>query len=185
MLLTYGADVNYQDDNGYTGVKTAVEVGDLEMVKLLLGAGGDMTILSAMDADDALHWAAREGHVEMGRLLLAYGANVNYQDNTGCTALNIAVEEGCVEMVNFLLDAGADMTILGGWGSGNVLHTAAKNENVEVVALLLQRGADPNAPDMDGCTASYLQHFFRRLGKNSPEETSQILALLKAAGATD
>ena len=157
----------------------AAAQGDVNLVQTLLAQGMSADIV-AFD-ESMLIRAAQFGQVEVARLLLANGANVNYRDPTGYTALTSAVEEGSIEMVNLLLDAGADLTILGGSGAGSALHSAARDGNVEIVRLLLQRGADPNAPDMDGCTVSYLQRFL--FLEKRPEVTTQILALLKAAGA--
>ncbi|MGI4788589.1 MAG: ankyrin repeat domain-containing protein [Janthinobacterium lividum] len=85
-------------------------------------------------------------------------------------------------MVTLLIDAGADMNALGGMDSGSALHKAARDQHIDMVKLLLDRGTDPNIEDMDGDTVSYLQHFFS--AQRPPEKTLQILELLKEFGAT-
>ena len=172
------------DDSPTMQLCYAVDEGNIPLVKALLAQGLSVNTLGPC-TESMLIRAAQFSQVEAARILLEHGANVNYQDNTCCTALKDAVVEGSLEMVTLLLDAGADMTILGGADTGNALHTASRQGHIEIARLLLQRGADPDAPDMEGCTASYLQHFFRSLGMNDPDVSTQILALLKAAGAAD
>ena len=157
----------------------AAAQGDVNLVQTLLAQG--MSADTVAFDESMLIQAAQFSQVKVARLLLANGANVNYKDPTGYTALTSAVEEGSIEMVNLLLDAGADLTILGGSGAGSALHSAARDGQVEIVRLLLQRGADPNALDMDGCSVTYLQRFL--FLEKRPEVTTQILALLKAAEA--
>lgn len=54
--------------------------------------------------------AAGSGCVEVARLLLDRGANVNAKDGDGWTALIKAAQAGHIEMVQLLMDHGADMT---------------------------------------------------------------------------
>jgi ankyrin repeat protein len=42
----------------------------------------------------ALHWAARDGHVAVVRLLLEKGADVTVEDKRGSTALDLAADNG-------------------------------------------------------------------------------------------
>ena len=159
----------------------AVTEAELDRVKAFLDEGMIADTLSYME-ESLLQRAADLGHVQVARLLIERGANVNFQDGTGYTALMNAVEGDHLEMVSLLLDAGADMAALGGSDAGSALHKAARDQNIEMVRLLLDRSADPNVEDMDGDTASYLQHFFST--QNPPDKTAQILELLKEAGAT-
>ena len=172
----------WDDDSPPMQFHYAVSQADVKQVQDFLAQG--MSADTKIDfGESLLGRAAYLGHIEIARLLLDRGADVNYNDDTGYTALKLAAEEGHLEMVRLLLDAGADMTICGGLDAGNPLHKAAQCGHVAVVRLLLERGADPNAPDMDGETVSYLQRLL--FLEKRPEVTSQILALLKAAGATD
>ena len=158
----------------------AAAQGDVNLVETLLVQDISADTVGPFD-ESMLIRAAQFGQIEVAEMLLAHRANVNYKGPAGYTALTSAVEEGSLEMVRLLLDTGADMSILGGSGSGTALHSAARDGQVEIVRLLLQRGADPNALDMDGRSVTYLQRFL--FLEKRPEVTTQILALLKAAGA--
>ena len=157
----------------------AAAQGDVNLVQTLLAQG--MSADTVAFDESMLIRAAQFGQIEVAKMLLAHGANVNYKGPAGYTALTSAVEEGSLERVRLLLDTGADMSILGGSGSGTALHSAARYGQVEIVRLLLQRGADPNALDMDGRSVTYLQRLL--FLEKRPEVTTQILALLKAAEA--
>lgn len=172
----------WDDDSPPMQFYYAAAQGDVTQVQALLAQGMSVNTMYPFD-ESLLIRAAQFSQLEVARLLLDHGADVDHQDNTGCTALKSAVEEDSVEMVDLLLDAGADMTILGGTDAGNALHTAARDGHVEIVRLLLRRGADPNAPDGDGCSVSYLQRLL--FLEERPEVTSEILALLQSAGAAD
>ncbi|XP_011260652.1 uncharacterized protein LOC105253960 isoform X2 [Camponotus floridanus] len=55
-----------------------------------------------------LHEACSKGHLEIAKLLLAYGANVSESANGGIRPLHEAVENGATELVRLLLSYGAD-----------------------------------------------------------------------------
>ena len=93
-----------------------------------------------------LHEAAKRGHLDAVRLLLAQGADPNARepgDNT--TPLHWAAAHGHVHVVRALLDAGADVHGVGDLHDGDVIGWATLGEpegtHEQVVTLLLERGA--------------------------------------------
>ena len=62
--------------------------------------------------DDAgrtpLHLAATHCRIDMARLLLDKGAEIDAKAAGGATALHLAAQAGCVDMVNLLLAKGAN-----------------------------------------------------------------------------
>ena len=107
----------------------------------------------------ALVFAARQGDLESARLLLDAGADVNQTTEYGWTPLLTAVHNRYYRLAALLLERGADPNIAnkGGWSP---LYIATDNRNIEsgdyptrmpdldhleLVALLLAGGADPNA----------------------------------------
>jgi ankyrin repeat protein len=58
--------------------------------------------------ETALHLAAGEGHLEIVKLLLEHGADVNAKTAYE-TALHLAAGEGHLEIVKLLLEHGADV----------------------------------------------------------------------------
>ena len=120
----------------------ASEAGDFEKVKTLLSAGAERDIMAFEDTT-ALIWAAREGHTQVVKALLAAGVDVNKRydgDDTGSTALMWASEKGHTDIVKLLLAAGADVNIVP-MHIDSPLITAQKAGYDEIVQLLRAAGA--------------------------------------------
>ena len=88
--------------------------------------------------------AARVGNLEIGKLLLAAGAEIDVNVNPDGTALAEAAHEGHSDFVTLLLGKGADVNA-GSRGHGSALSAAANNGQTKIVALLLNKGAKVNA----------------------------------------
>ncbi len=85
--------------------------------------------------------------------LLTKGADSNFQDTFGATALMAASAAENKAIVELLLQKGAadpDIQAKFGW---TALHYASTLGNKALVELLLQKGADPNIKDNSGTTA--------------------------------
>lgn len=67
--------------------------------------------------DISLMYAANEGDVEGIRELLEAGANANFMDIDGRTALHVAACQGFTEVVEMLLRNGAKVDPKDRWGS--------------------------------------------------------------------
>jgi ankyrin repeat protein len=96
-----------------------------------------------------LHWAAGYGRVEIARMLIDAGADVNVQDEWGKTSLHWAASRGKVEIAQMLIDAGADLNLQtnGGW---TPLHMAAWHRRLEIVRMLIDAGARKDIPNKNG-----------------------------------
>lgn len=97
-------------------------------------------------------------------LLAARGAMLDHADRGGATALHRAVRARSPAAVSELLRLGAEVNPPLGKRGSTPLHLAvqstgasgtrgAPGEQVEIIALLLQHGADAMAPDARGRTA--------------------------------
>ena len=64
-------------------------------------------VKSLEDGDTPLHSAARQGRVELASLLIARGADINARNNSGKTALQLAIEEKQDAIAELLRKAGA------------------------------------------------------------------------------
>jgi ankyrin repeat protein len=100
--------------------------------------------------------AAQSGDLETLRALLAGGANPNFADENGDTALMAAAQQGHLALVEALLDAGADANARDGNG-WTALFKGAYNHELDtgfapVVKALLDAGADANATIHFGIT---------------------------------
>ncbi len=78
--------------------------GSAQVVEALLAAGARV---EGEQGGDALIAAARGNHVEVLRLLADAGADLNFKERSGDTALGAAVEAGAREAIAFLEERGA------------------------------------------------------------------------------
>src|SRR6476620_6996479 len=98
--------------DGFTALHLAAFFGKPEIARALLDAGAPVDTYTTNDlANQPLHAAAAGRHLEVCRLLLAAGADVNATQHGGYTPLHEAAQHGDVEMVELFLSAGADPTI--------------------------------------------------------------------------
>ena len=90
-----------------------------------------------------------ERRTPLVELSLWAGADPNYRDDDGRSALPAAVELGDSGIVPLLLDAGADPNARTADGEP-VAAVAAGSGDAGILAMLLQAGADPNARGESG-----------------------------------
>ncbi len=128
-------------------VAEAARAGDLEGVRRYVEAGLDVNAPLG-DGMTALHWAARNGHAEMARLLLDAGANVSAGTRIGrYTPLHVAARAGHHEVVAAVLERGADPNARATTTGASPLHLAAEAGDVESIRLLVAKGADVDGRD--------------------------------------
>jgi ankyrin repeat protein len=136
LLLQNGADPNVQGDSGYSPLHRAASNGHTGVVELLLSAGADVDAENER-GNTALHEAALNGDAEAGRLLLAAGAEGDVFTMAGL---------GDLDGVRALLDGQPALANGTEGPHGAPLMWAAGAGQLDVVELLLARGADPNGP---------------------------------------
>jgi ankyrin repeat protein len=104
-----------------TALMRAAFAGDIDLVKLLLAHGADPHIVSR-DNETTLMAAAGTGFIngyqkgrttperlEVVKLLVQLGEDVNAADNYGITPLMVAANLGELPIVQYLMDQGADL----------------------------------------------------------------------------
>lgn len=169
QYIQAGADINLAED-GVTVLEVASLRGNLELVTLLLDSGAEfdagtfhyaivgsednLTIVQAFidhganvsGRDDGppghspLMYAAEHGHLEVGKLLLEQGADLEQVDDYNDSALNVAAFYGQLAFVEMLVDRGAKLDVYG-FGGRNALRHAMANRHEEVVAFLQAAGS--------------------------------------------
>jgi ankyrin repeat protein len=188
VLAEAGANANAQETwGGTTALMWAVSEGHADAAKLLIAAGADANARSHYVAaangrgfegrtpvanrtdpkveEFASGWltpltlAAREGDVEMARILVNAGADVNAVAGDGKTALALAVFNGNYEAASFLVDSKADVNKADAqrftplfWAVDRRNMETAPNfpwmvtvDPLPLIRQLLDAGANPNA----------------------------------------
>ena len=127
-------------------VAEAAMAGDKATVRALLKQGMDVNAAQG-DGMTALHWAARQGDVELAQMLLYAGANVRATTRLGMyTPLIMAAQVGNAAMIETLIKAGADAKAITTNGT-TALMLAAASGRADAVKVLLDNGADANAKE--------------------------------------
>ena len=118
----------------------AISGGYMEIVQLFLDQGVDVNAPDDIFGGGALIVAARGGQVEIGRLLIAHGADLEQGDQWNDPALNVAAFRGQLAFAQMLVEQGAVVNVPNVNGS-TALNHAQNQGNTEVVDFLLQVGA--------------------------------------------
>jgi len=126
---------------------TVVQSADIEaMENFLRGQSNEGSLqIDEKDADNydytALHYAAKDNLVEIGRLLLHYGASINATTSYGYTPLHLASLWNSVEFGEMLIGQGADLNLADEQGD-RPLHIASRENHVKFASMLLASGAN-------------------------------------------
>ncbi len=123
-LLAKGADPNWVDHYGLNPIPLAALEGNLEILQILVDAGGR---LDTSEGANALVLAASHGNLDMVRYLVENGADIN--------------RRGCRQEIWPIVK------------DNSSLMEAAKNGHVQVVEYLLQHKAYTKFYNEDGKTA--------------------------------
>ena len=115
----------------------AVYANNIESVKSLLVNGADINQLglSVYSSESPLHTAVSNGHMDIARLLLEQGANVDIRGKNDFTPLHHATYNGNLDMVKLLFNAGADITARNYRGH-TPLSCARDGGRVEVIQFI-------------------------------------------------
>ncbi|KAJ5626555.1 hypothetical protein N7528_003982 [Penicillium herquei] len=178
ILLDHGADINALGEGGATPLEIAASEGNEKIVQILIDRGANVNAHSK--GFDALQLASYEGHERIVNILLKHGADINAPGGEVGNALQAALSNEHFDIFDILLNKGADVNARGkcsaiqkamlmglptrveqmlnhcadinavGGGGYNSLQFASLNGHRAFVQLLLDRGADVNAPGERG-----------------------------------
>ena len=172
VLIEAKADLQAHTKSGFTALHFAARAGDMESVRLLLGAGVDVNILSRPDpaigrepgarGAGAGTRAAGVGNAGAGAGGVSARGGPNFG---GSTPLLVATVRGHMPLARFLLDHGADPNVLdagftplfwaaGTWENGlanpvygfvdPIAGIPDREDKLQFVRALLAHGANPN-----------------------------------------
>ncbi|KAJ1860940.1 hypothetical protein LPJ73_001180 [Coemansia sp. RSA 2703] len=114
---------------------TAASDGDIDRVRALIEENKELVNAKDQNGYTPMHAASSWKHIELLKLLVSSGGDVNIRDTDGDTPLHICEDKECAL---FLLDHGADPKAENDEGLTPV-HTTLENEATEVTELLCKR----------------------------------------------
>jgi ankyrin repeat protein len=153
FLIEKGADVNAKTAHGQTALFEASAYGELDVVKMLLAKGADVNFVVHDDSegDDPgctpLLLAAENGQLEVVKLLLEKGADVNAKSSYN------TIHECATPLIGACEVAKDFGRLGGGLPPGTRVVTTKKHGYLEVVKLLLEKGAKVDVKNNFGNTA--------------------------------
>lgn len=173
QLMDHKADVNAKNSDGWSTLANAAGTHKPDATKLLLDAGAkpdgfalgqagwlgrvetvQLLLDAGADPNDGLVRAAQGRHVQLVKLLLENGADVQTtaQSQQGDTALHTGALQGGFEMVQLLLKHGADPNAVNKQGQTPLHRAIAGDGELKTVKLLVESGAKLDIPDKEGVT---------------------------------
>jgi ankyrin repeat protein len=176
--LADGASPDARDADGTPATMLAARRGHADALRTLADAEADM---DAQDAtlDNPMLYAGREGLLDILRIANEAGADASVTNRYGGVALIPASERGHVEVVRYLVnetDVDVDHVNRLGWTAllEAILLSGGGPRHQEIVALLIEHGADVDLADGDGV---------RPLAHARARGQTEIARRLEAAGA--
>lgn len=130
LLLSFDADVHISDDKP---IRDATVFNFSEIVKILLEYDADPCVYD----NYCLKYASsnKSNYDSIIRSLLEHGADVHVDNDAPLR--NACCKEQCLETIRILINFGANV-----YDNKNIMLHAIKINNIELVKLLIQSGAD-------------------------------------------
>jgi ankyrin repeat protein len=153
LLLDKGADVNDRDKSRSSPhMVNAVHGGHEELVQLFLESGLDV---KTDKHGQLLLTAAKEGYLDISKMLIDYGAPVDAQGRKGNTPLILASRCYSREITACLLDRNADIEVANE-KEQRPLHAAVKSGDLGLARVILENNPSIGARLADGNTALHI-----------------------------
>jgi serine/threonine-protein phosphatase 6 regulatory ankyrin repeat subunit A/serine/threonine-protein phosphatase 6 regulatory ankyrin repeat subunit B len=139
ILIEKGADVNSKNQDGISALMIAASRGLTGTVRLLIAKGADKTA--------ALIDTISSRQERTATILIERGADVNAKNTEGVSALKLADSECMTNVLDLLISKGADCDEA---FMNEVLISAITRLNENTAKILINKGANVNAKNMDG-----------------------------------
>eukprot|EP01103_Thecamoeba_quadrilineata_P015504 TRINITY_DN4927_c0_g2_i1.p1 TRINITY_DN4927_c0_g2~~TRINITY_DN4927_c0_g2_i1.p1 ORF type:complete len:300 (-),score=46.82 TRINITY_DN4927_c0_g2_i1:62-961(-) len=144
VLVDSGADWSMSTKSKQSVLHNAAAAGSEILLEFYRNLGFDKIDTESWDGSTELLVAARSGNDTILSYLINKGADMNYRDLNGLTALHYSVRSNHIDCVLALCSRGAKvnlLTYLDGERGECPLHCAMRDHSHRSVSILLQHGA--------------------------------------------
>lgn len=135
FLVSVGADIDKADDQGWTPLFLAVNLGQKDIVHCLLEHGAQLDKPDKY-GNTPIHSTPFHNASKIIQDLLLFGDDINRKNHNGETPLMNAVRANKLDTVKFLLNFGADIDMTN--NRGDTPLQIAKNHKLEDMVKLLK-----------------------------------------------
>ena len=175
--LDAGVDVNEESSKGLTPLHYAASAGHNDIVELLIERGANVNATDSGKGATPLDYAHWRDHEEVIETLNAHNAQREHEKGgkgIGQSSLiHDAALDGDIDEVQRQLDAGVDPNLKSSKGATPLFY-AVYGGHLEIVELLITRGADVNAVYLNGNSVLDQAHNY---------DDQEMVELLEAHGA--
>tara|TARA_Y100000591_G_scaffold330616_1_gene362115 strand:- start:8 stop:1666 length:1659 start_codon:yes stop_codon:yes gene_type:complete len=183
-LIKFGASVDMDMKIISYTLSDAISKGNINLVSTLIKCGADVNIsirtnskFKSTSMHDSIRYCPNsimrkltpmmfivthncKHSMEMMRLLIDYGADVNKQDSIGMTALMYTAmylsEKDGFPIMKMLIESGVEVDKQDEIGHTALMYQAHHLCSERLIHLLIDAGADPNKQNVEGATALLL-----------------------------
>lgn len=159
-LVKHDHYVNVRNNDGRAPIHEAASNGNIEVLKYLIESGADKNLFDCYDSTP-LHIASGCGHLDIVRELIDIGADVMALNEGYEVPIHLAIKEGHSEIVLYFLQMGFDPNAAISNEEEDeddqfhepLLSIAASHGQLQILKILLDRGANIGQTDSYGCNA--------------------------------
>ncbi|KAF5691387.1 ankyrin protein 1 [Fusarium denticulatum] len=195
-LINRGASLTIRNKERYTPLGKAVVNGDLPLVRLLSSQKIDLNA-EAAENGTALHIATEKCNVDIVKLLVEKGASPDVANSWmyGSPLQRLfekyytSAENKDIIARHLINDAGADVNVHGG-NMGSVLNAAILSGSLDMIKLIIEKGADIGWQDLQGrrpihyAALKTVQHFNLLLEASGDDEERLGITTKTKSGLT-
>ena len=157
LLLENGADPSVRASDGNTALSlNCFSFQNLNVMKLLCDSLINVDIPDEINGLSAVHWICQSGSVEICKMILDRGINVNRIDEHGRTGpyylVDIGTEDNQLKILELLYEHGLDINFRSSQRQNSAfgIYVQSIKHYPKIIDWFLSHGGDINIPLIDG-----------------------------------
>jgi ankyrin repeat protein len=154
ILLAHGAVLDHSDIEIQNTLLIAISIKNInvEIVRSLIAHGASVNIMYENNIATPLYRAVYNNHLDVIKLLIESGADVNLCKRYRECPLSNAAQLGHLSVVQELIKCGANVNNTDIRKDCSALYYACQNNYLDIVIELIKSGADINHINVEGCS---------------------------------